>query len=104
VRAARAALIGPEATPVLERMRAALCEPTRTQILRVLSAGQLTVGDLAAVISRGRTVSSQHLRVLREENLVVARRRGRRVYYGLTAEPAAQSILDALDLVVQAAG
>ena len=104
VRAARAALLTGRAASLLEQIRPVLCEPTRTHIVRALSTGPLTVGDLAAAIDRGRTATSQHLRVLRDENIVVPRRRGRRVYYALTAEAAARAALRSLDLLAEAAG
>ena len=78
-----------------------LCEPTRTQIVRALGTGRITVTDLAAAVGRSRPVASQHLRLLREEGFVRAKRRGRRVYYMLTSDPAARSASQMLDLVAQ---
>jgi DNA-binding transcriptional ArsR family regulator len=64
-----------------------ICEPTRTQIVRVLSSGPLSVGDLAAILGRSKSATSQHLRVLRDGGVVSARRRGRAVIYSLTSAP-----------------
>jgi DNA-binding transcriptional ArsR family regulator len=50
-----------------ERVRVVLCEPTRTQIVRGLGTGRITVTDLAAAVGRSRPVASQHLRLLRQE-------------------------------------
>jgi DNA-binding transcriptional ArsR family regulator len=104
VRAARAALFKADAAPLLEVVRSVLCEPTRTQIVRALSVGPLSVGDLGLAIGRGRTVTSQHLRVLRAEQVVAPRRRGRRVYYAIAGEPATLSAVRVLDAVAVAAG
>jgi ArsR family transcriptional regulator len=88
VRAAQVALLDARAAAVLATACRALCDPTRAQIMRALGAGTLTVTDLTGVIGRRRTVTSQHLRVLREAGLIQARRQGRALYYQLTAEPA----------------
>ncbi|HLZ32312.1 MAG TPA: metalloregulator ArsR/SmtB family transcription factor [Chloroflexota bacterium] len=68
-------------------MRTAICEPTRTQIVRVLSAGPLSVGELAAILGRSKSATSQHLRVLRQGSMVEAHRRGRAIIYRLRSDP-----------------
>jgi DNA-binding transcriptional ArsR family regulator len=96
-RAARKSLLGASAAALLGPIREALCEPTRTQIVRALSSGPLSVSDLAVALRRSRTVVSQHLRVLREGGVVVARRRGRTVSYSLVPGPMTQTTLEVLD-------
>jgi ArsR family transcriptional regulator len=98
LRAARAALLDATATSVLAAARHVVCDPTRAQIVRVLSTGPLAVSDLTRIIGRQRTVTSQHLRVLRDAGLVEARRHGRSLYYRLTSVQAvlvAQTALEA---------
>jgi ArsR family transcriptional regulator len=80
----------------------ALCDPTRAQIVRALGVGPLAVTDLTRVIGRQRTVTSQHLRVLREAGLVEARRQGRSVYYRLTSVPAVHVAQTALEAAARA--
>ena len=66
------------------RMRALLegiCDPTRVKIVRALRDTTLAAGDLAQVIGRSRSATSQHLRVLRELGAVVAKREGNFVRY-----------------------
>src|ERR1700682_3248559 len=87
MRNARDALLSASAVAQLDPVRGALCEPTRTQIVRVLSAGPLSVGELAATLDRSKSATSQHLRVLRDVGLVGAHRRGRAVIYSLTKAP-----------------
>jgi DNA-binding transcriptional ArsR family regulator len=87
----------------MEQVREVLCEPTRSQIVRALSAGPLSVTDLAATIGRSRSVTSQHLRILREEGVARPTRRGRVAFYSLTAEPVAVSSLLALEAVARGA-
>src|SRR5258708_35087616 len=79
VRNAREALLDGAASALLESVRDIICEPTRTQIVRALTAGPLPVGDLATILGRSKSATSQHLRVLREAGILAARRRGRLV-------------------------
>ena len=72
-----------------KRMRAlldALCDPTRLKIARALRDTPLAASDLAHVIGRDRAATSQHLRVLRERGVVVARRSGQIVRYRLSSD------------------
>ena len=103
VRAAQAQLLDEPSTALLERVREVFCEPARTQIVRALSAGPLSVSDLAITVGRSRSSISQHLRILRQENVVQARRRGRVSYYALTSNLVARSSLLALDVIAGAA-
>ena len=73
----RDAVLSQAANVLVDNVRAAICEPTRTQIVRVLSAGPLSVGELAAILGRSKSATSQHLRVLREGGMVAPSRRGR---------------------------
>jgi DNA-binding transcriptional ArsR family regulator len=87
VRVARESLLNDQAGALVQTVREVICEPTRTQIVRVLSCGPLSVGDLAAILGRSKSATSQHLRVLRDSGVVSARRRGRAVIYSLTSAP-----------------
>jgi len=87
VRNARDALLDGSAAALLQPVRDIICEHTRTQIVRALSAGPLSVGDLSAILGRSKSATSQHLRVLRDSGIVSARRRGRTVIYNLGASP-----------------
>lgn len=67
-------------------MLSAAAEPTRRRILQLLAHGPRTVNDLAANFTVTRSAISQHLAVLAEVGLVVARKNGRqRVYSGVPA-------------------
>ena len=82
-------------TPSEERRMArvleGLCDATRVKIVRALSADNtLAAGDLAQVIGRSRSATSQHLKVLRDIGAVSARREGNVVRYSLTADVSAQ--------------
>src|SRR5438132_10013747 len=97
VRIAREALLDGAATQLLQSVRDIICEPTRTQIVRALSPGPLSVGDLAAILGRSKSATSQHLRVLREAGIVTARRKGRTVVYSLAAGPMIEATVRVLD-------
>ena len=84
---ARDLLLNGSASTLLQSARDIICEPTRTQIVRALSAGPLSVGDLATILERSKSATSQHLRVLRDAGIVSARRRGRLVIYSLSSAP-----------------
>ncbi len=62
---------------------AAIAEPRRRQLLALLRSGERSVGDLAAEFDVTRPAISQHLKVLREADLVSERRDGRRRLYSL---------------------
>jgi DNA-binding transcriptional ArsR family regulator len=72
-----------------KRMRAlleALCDPNRVKIVRALRDTTLAASDLAHVIGRNRSATSQHLRVLRELGAIVAQRKGNVVRYTLSTD------------------
>jgi DNA-binding transcriptional ArsR family regulator len=64
---------------------AALADPTRRRLLDLLTRGELPVNDLAARFDVTRPAISQHLRVLRDANLVRETRVGRERRYRLHA-------------------
>jgi DNA-binding transcriptional ArsR family regulator len=66
---------------------AAIADPTRREILRLLSGAEITVNDLAAHFPVTRPAISQHLAILREASLVTYRQEGRTRYYRSRAEP-----------------
>jgi DNA-binding transcriptional ArsR family regulator len=58
-----------------------ISEPRRRQILRLLQAGELSAGDIAAHFDVTRPAISQHLKVLEQFNLVAVRRDGTKRLY-----------------------
>lgn len=97
VRAVRQSLLNAAANSLLDPVREVICQPTRTQIVRALSSGPLAVGDLASILGRSKSATSQHLRVLRDGGVVVARRRGRVVIYSLAQTPMVNATVQVLD-------
>jgi ArsR family transcriptional regulator, lead/cadmium/zinc/bismuth-responsive transcriptional repressor len=85
----------------LERLHQVLCTPPRLQLLVALHVGTLSVGDLALVVERTVSATSQHLRVLRQLGLVETERQHRFVYYHLRACQDTILIQQILDLLKQ---
>jgi len=68
----------------LSRLFSAVSDPTRLRILHALTVTkELCVCDLAVVANLSVSAVSHQLRLLRDRNLVHARRDGRMVYYSL---------------------
>ncbi|MFO8007346.1 MAG: metalloregulator ArsR/SmtB family transcription factor [Candidatus Brocadiia bacterium] len=68
------------------RVFRALSSETRVRILRMLKQQALCVGALAARLDITSAAVSQHLRILREADLVVPDKRGYYVHYLLNRE------------------
>lgn len=68
----------------------ALGDPMRRHILELLRAGERPAGEIVDAIRETTTISqpavSQHLKVLREAQLVTARAEGTRRFYALSME------------------
>ncbi len=80
-------------------MHAEICKvftsPTRLEIISLLRDGEKTVNELAEQVGVLQANISQHLTVLRQNNVVTTRRDGANVYYKI-ANP---KILQACDLM-----
>jgi DNA-binding transcriptional ArsR family regulator len=60
---------------------AALADPTRLRIFELIAEGEKTVGEIVAKFSFSPPTISQHLKVLKQANLVKARAEGQRRIY-----------------------
>lgn len=63
-----------------------LASPVRLKILCLLTSRECSVGELADAMSVRQSVASQHLALLRKDDLVVARRDGQTIWYSLADE------------------
>jgi ArsR family transcriptional regulator, arsenate/arsenite/antimonite-responsive transcriptional repressor len=61
----------------------ALADPTRREILRLLSGGERTAGELASSFDMSKPSMSHHFAVLKEADLIRSRRDGQQIYYAL---------------------
>lgn len=78
---------------------AALADPTRRKILRLLRAGSLSAGEIAERFHLSKPTLSHHFRVLRAAGLVRAERRGTSIVYTLQANALEELAAELLDLV-----
>ena len=65
----------------------ALSDPTRREILKRLSAGELSVGELAEPLEMSWPAVTKHLKVLEAAGLLKRRREGRRHVVNLDPAP-----------------
>jgi DNA-binding transcriptional ArsR family regulator len=70
----------------MEEAIRAIAEPNRRRILQLVTAKELSAGEIAAEFEITRPAVSQHLGVLREAGLVSERRDGTRRLYCLRPE------------------
>jgi DNA-binding transcriptional ArsR family regulator len=74
------------------RMLKALANRSRLMVLCALTHGELTVGQINQLIPLSQSALSQHLAVLRRDNMVRTRREAQTIYYSLADGPAAELI------------
>ena len=72
-----------------------LGSPVRVALVSLLTDGQMCVHELVDALALPQPLVSQHLRVLREADLVTRTRRGREVAYVLSDEHVARIVSDA---------
>ncbi len=78
----------------MRRILDVLCDATRLKIVRALRDNQLAASDLARILGRSRSATSQHLRVLREADVVQPSRNGNVVRYRLATDLNAEILRD----------
>jgi ArsR family transcriptional regulator, lead/cadmium/zinc/bismuth-responsive transcriptional repressor len=93
VAAAERQTLSPPSERRMRQLLDVLCDPTRLKIVRALRDNKIAASDLARVLGRSRSATSQHLRVLREAGVVAPARNGNVVRYRLADDLNAQ-ILD----------
>src|SRR5262245_44405164 len=69
------------------RVFRALADPTRRAVLEMLREGERSVSELTAEFEMTQSAVSQHLKVLRDAELVSERKSGRNRLYGLEPGP-----------------
>src|SRR3954454_12655860 len=80
----------------------ALADPTRREILRLLRRGELSAGDLADRFGISKPSMSHHFAVLKQADLVFARRAGQQIYYALNTTVAEDLLAAVWDLFSKA--
>ena len=74
-------------------------EPTRLQIVRLLTNGERCVCELTAALNKEQSLISHHLRALKTCSIVKERQEGQKVYYKLTDVRLAGLIIDCAALI-----
>jgi ArsR family transcriptional regulator, lead/cadmium/zinc/bismuth-responsive transcriptional repressor len=78
------------------RLFRAIGDPARLRMLAKLAQGEMCVTELAASEGESLSTISQRLRVLRSENIIVRRRRGKHINYGLADQHVMDLVFNAL--------
>jgi DNA-binding transcriptional ArsR family regulator len=79
-------MMGTRACKLQAKTAKALAHPTRIAILEMLRRGEFCVCEMGPELGASQANVSQHLAVLRDSHLVVARREGMRMMYRVTDE------------------
>lgn len=77
----------------------ALSDPTRREILRLLSTGEKSAGEIADRFDMTKPSVSHHFAVLKGAGLIRSRREGQQIFYALdttVVEDVAARVLDLL--------
>jgi DNA-binding transcriptional ArsR family regulator len=82
VRSVRRRLVTAAETEQMAAVFKVLADPSRCRLVAaIIEAGELCDADLAATVEMSESNVSHHLRVLRANGLVTARREGKMVFY-----------------------
>ena len=80
------------------RLLKAMGKEKRLKILYYLSEKELNVGELEKLIGLSQSALSQHLAVLRAENMVKTRRSAQTIYYSLQGDKV-RRVLDVVEQI-----
>lgn len=86
MKSAKRALLSPETIMALSEVFKVLGDPTRLNIVLVLSHEELCVQDIATLLEISESAISHQLRMLKTLRLVKQRRAGKMAYYSLDDE------------------
>lgn len=83
----------------LYQLHAEMCKvfsnPTRLEILNLLRNGELTVSELIRKTNLSQSNISQHLSIMKSKGILVSKRKGSNIYYGLSNP----KIVNAFDII-----
>jgi len=82
----------------------ALADPTRREILRLLRRGEMTAGEISERFDTSKPTLSHHFAVLKDADLVVARREGPTIWYSLNTTVLEDVVAWAIDLAGKEGG
>jgi len=61
----------------------AVGHPVRLKIIELLERGEMCVGDICDALGEKQAMTSQHLNLMRDKDVLSCRRDGARVYYAI---------------------
>lgn len=59
----------------------AIAHPVRLRIIELLKGGEMCVGDIFAALGIKQSITSQHLTMMRDKEVLTCRKDGAKVYY-----------------------
>jgi DNA-binding transcriptional ArsR family regulator len=65
------------------RVFKALADPTRRKVLRLLSKGEMSAGELAERFDMTKPTMSHHFAVLKDADLITSRREAQTIWYSI---------------------
>lgn len=71
---------------MIQKTLDALSDPTRREILKLLKRGEKSAGEISERFDISAPAISRHLSLLRDAEMVSARREGKNVYYSLSLD------------------
>lgn len=71
---------------MIQKTLDALSDPTRREILKLLKRGEKSAGEISERFDVSAPAISRHLSLLRDAEMVSARREGKNVYYSLSLD------------------
>jgi DNA-binding transcriptional ArsR family regulator len=77
----------------------ALSDPTRLEILYLLSDGEICVCRLTPALDKPQSSVSRHLNILKNLGFIKSRKEGVRVYYKLTNPKIANLVKELIELI-----
>jgi ArsR family transcriptional regulator len=82
----------------MDRVFKAIADPTRRDVLRLLSKREMTAGQLAEHFEMTKPTMSHHFAVLKEADLIYARREAQTIWYALNTTVVQDILRGTLDL------
>jgi DNA-binding transcriptional ArsR family regulator len=76
----------------------ALSDPSRREILRLLTSGEKSAGELAQHFDMSKPTVSHHFSVLKDADLVRSRRDGQQIFYSLNTTVVQDVLARIMDL------
>ena len=71
---------------MIQKTLDALSDPTRREILKLLKRGEKSAGEISERFDISAPAISRHLSLLRDAEMLSARREGKNVYYSLSLD------------------